>query len=107
MPRETLAGSLLVSGEHARWRSAGDLDRLRIPFLVARERRVDQARNERVDRDLVAAELQRRRLHLVLLDGVAAGAVGIARDVTERILREKAKASAIPTAEVGATKASS
>jgi len=40
---------------------------------------------------------------LVLVDGLAEGAVAMARDVTERVLREKAKAKATPPAEVGAT----
>ena len=42
---------------------------------------------------------------LVLMDGVAEGAVAIARDVTERVLHEKAKATATAPAEVGATPA--
>jgi PAS domain S-box-containing protein len=42
---------------------------------------------------------------LVLADGVVEGAVAMARDVTERVLREKAKAQATPPAEVGATRA--
>ena len=39
---------------------------------------------------------------LVLAAGVAEGAVAIARDVTERVLREKAKARATSPAEPGA-----
>ena len=57
---EAHPGSLLVSGEHPRGRPSRNLDRLRVTFLVAGKRRVDQARNESVDRDLIAAEFQGR-----------------------------------------------